>query len=452
MSDTVIRNVVIRTSIEADRTRQESGRALGPNGGAAGNAVSDLRRVREELRQNEDAHERHARTILKASLHGLHGFTTFSRGIALMTASNEEDVEKLAQKFMYLEGVVSTVKGGLKLTQFAAEFGSVGVAMGGLAAAAAAGIAIYSNYTAILSRMKDEVKALREEGERLRMEEDKRNSQMRQRHTAEEQQRIGNLPEAEQLAANQASIEGNQKNLRKQGKVEQQEHVMQGRAALEAAQTEGLIAKMPTGWVDYVSHWGGFHWSGRTYWEVMEERKQLQEKARWQRAEAVTHGENRINAQQEAIASTQALMEAKEREKAIKLKSFDSERQAAEKGLSPDNATFGGWLKGSDYIGNYGLPGDAGKRRKEVQQWLDDQASGKISSPYGRATDSEGQDTGVYRKQAMDKIQSEQDKFVHQMGETFSEMNKQLSAQKDALTRMQAEVTELRNAGQHEGK
>ena len=213
MSDTVIRNVVIRTSIEGDRTRMESGRAMGPGGGASGSALNDLRNTRDELRKNEQAHEHHAREIFRSSLHAIHGITSLSRGIALMAASGEEDVEKLARKFVYLEGVVSAVKGGIKLTQFAAEFGQLGLVMGGVAAAFAAAAAATTLYEAQVSKAKEQVISLREEGRRLQQQQDDARAAAEARDRSQADANAGAAGSANEGRAIESNLRRNQEQM-----------------------------------------------------------------------------------------------------------------------------------------------------------------------------------------------------------------------------------------------
>lgn len=74
------------------------------------------------------AHQEMGESASHSLAHAGHGILQLARGIALMTASSEADMEKLVKKFVEIEAVVDMAKGVSNLSHVAKEFGLVGKA------------------------------------------------------------------------------------------------------------------------------------------------------------------------------------------------------------------------------------------------------------------------------------------------------------------------------------
>lgn len=86
--------------------------------------IEGLKRQEQEAVRQEHAAERAARTqviayrrILASSASLLHGIVSLGRGIALMTASSEKDVEKLMRAFMQVEAITGMIQAVIRLAR-----------------------------------------------------------------------------------------------------------------------------------------------------------------------------------------------------------------------------------------------------------------------------------------------------------------------------------------------
>ena len=473
MSGTVVRNVVIRTSIESDRTRQESGSAGGALG-RSGASVQDLRRVQDEAKRAEESHVRFGRESARATLHALHGFTNLARGIALMTGSGEENIEKLARKMVYLEGVVSTVKGGMKLAQFASEFGALGVAVGVVSAAAAAAAVIWNDYTATIERAKEQVKELREEGRRLRMEENER------RAAQHESDKGANIGLEGQLSAGSSETQGrkNIKELTADAAASGDSAEIFRRVAVEArtkaAKAEGKATDLPSSYLDYLRRQGSSAWGHgmKTYGELKEERNKSLEEQRSLLESVEEFGVEAVHSQQSRVNSLEGARDAQMRQRDRTLRAIDeggsalaSATQYKPSGqvdyMFAPQSMWGGY---GQYIESGGAPWERAKREQEVKNINEQGAAFQrqlagnaglmggmagiggilgVASAGTQFQTAEGAEKTA--KSAADVLNMEINQYLQKSIEVIQDAKKELD-------KLKADVTEVRTALGKEGK
>lgn len=148
----IIRDAIIRLKLETQRSRVEM-----PEVDKISRAYEDQRIKSEQVRvsveqtqrsvqESTKVHQEFGQEAVKSFRHGLEGTIQFARGVALMTASGEEDTRKLLESFAKIEAATALIKGAVNLAKFAGGFGPVGVAVAGVAAAVGTGITIWNRY------------------------------------------------------------------------------------------------------------------------------------------------------------------------------------------------------------------------------------------------------------------------------------------------------------------
>lgn len=162
---TTVRDVIIRTSIEAQRGSAPGG-GQGPLPG--GHSQDDLSKAREGVERLTRSHENFGRESLKAFMHASHGVLSLTRGIGMLALSGEEDLHKLMEGFFKLEAAVSVAKGALKLGGVAAEIGLTTAQFVSLASAVGAVAVVYQRLNGIVEEGKRKMAELAEEGRRAR--------------------------------------------------------------------------------------------------------------------------------------------------------------------------------------------------------------------------------------------------------------------------------------------
>ena len=116
------------------------------------------------------AHQAFGIHAARAFKDGLEGTVQFARGVALMTASSEEDTRKLLEMFAKIEAATALVRGAANLSKFAAAFGPIGIAVGTATAAVGVGVAAWKRYSDAMAEarrkaneLEDAMAAIREE-------------------------------------------------------------------------------------------------------------------------------------------------------------------------------------------------------------------------------------------------------------------------------------------------
>lgn len=169
----VIRDAIIRLKIELQKTRIESPefstvkRAYEEQAKSVkevGKATEETQRVVKESAHHHKAFGEEAYHSYK---HAAEGAIGFARGIALLTASGEEDTRKLLESFAKIEAATALAKGAMNLSKFAAGFGPLGIAVAAVSAVATTGALVWSRYAEAERKAAEEAKKHREEAKKL---------------------------------------------------------------------------------------------------------------------------------------------------------------------------------------------------------------------------------------------------------------------------------------------
>lgn len=164
----VIRDAVIRLRLELQKAKLES-----PDMGGLKRGYDDQKKA---IKETEKATSESARTIQKHTevnedfgrrsfqsfAHAGHGALQLARGIALMSASGEEDTRKLLESLVKIEAAVNIARGAANLAKFAGEFGALGAAVAGVTVVATAGAAVWSHYAGVVAKATEELKKNKE--------------------------------------------------------------------------------------------------------------------------------------------------------------------------------------------------------------------------------------------------------------------------------------------------
>lgn len=155
MSD-VIRNVIIRTRIEAQKAKLEaSGAALGRDYERQARAAKEQAKavkestgavrehgaaVKESVGGSTAHFEKASKATRKSTAdiishvaEGMEGVTRFTRGLAISMTSSDEGMQKLLEKLLKFQAAFDIVAGGTKLIKgLGLAFGAAGMAAGGV--------------------------------------------------------------------------------------------------------------------------------------------------------------------------------------------------------------------------------------------------------------------------------------------------------------------------------
>lgn len=159
----IIRDAVIRLRLETQKAKLES-----PEISQATRAYAEQAKASEvtqrQTRENISLTKEHSRTVQEFGVHaarsfkdGLEGTIQFARGMALMTASGEEDTKKLLEAFAKIEAATALVRGATNLAKFGMSFGPVGIAVAAVSAAAGLGVVAWQRYAQATERAKQEL-------------------------------------------------------------------------------------------------------------------------------------------------------------------------------------------------------------------------------------------------------------------------------------------------------
>jgi hypothetical protein len=114
------------------------------------------------IQEAAERHEEFGRKSVLAFAHAGHGALQLTRGLALLSASGQEDTQKLLESLVQIEGAVAFAKGAASLGKFAAEFGPVGAAVAGLTAIVSVGAGVWSHYRSEVAKSEEALKKVAE--------------------------------------------------------------------------------------------------------------------------------------------------------------------------------------------------------------------------------------------------------------------------------------------------
>ncbi len=186
MSD-VIRDALIRIRYEVQKSKLEGPelsqtvKAHEKVAEAADKVAKTQLAIGSATERAAAAHEDFGRRSFTAFAHAGHGVLQLGRGLALLSASSEQDTQKILESLLKIEAGVSIAKGGANLIKFASEFGVLGIAVAGAGAAVAAGATIWSHFHDEVERSEAALKKVAEahkvasEAERQLMHEREQN-------------------------------------------------------------------------------------------------------------------------------------------------------------------------------------------------------------------------------------------------------------------------------------
>lgn len=114
----------------------------GEQAGAAGATVEATRATVEHTRVTQEFGFKSVIHFREAG----EGALRMTRGLALLSASGSESLQKLVRQVAIAQGALDIFAGGFKLVTFASKFGQVGLAIAGVTAALSAGVLAWQNY------------------------------------------------------------------------------------------------------------------------------------------------------------------------------------------------------------------------------------------------------------------------------------------------------------------
>ena len=164
----VIRDAIIRLKLETQKAKLEAPDVSSINRGyeSQAKAAKEVQKVVVEnqrvIKESTEHHKVFGLEAFKSFKHATEGTIQFARGIALMTASGEEDTRKLLESFAKIEAGVSLARGAINLSKFAAGFGPVGVEVAALAAVVGVGTVAWNRYAASAAKAAEELKKIKE--------------------------------------------------------------------------------------------------------------------------------------------------------------------------------------------------------------------------------------------------------------------------------------------------